>query len=117
MLAPGRVYPGQTVQVVADFSNASTELLFDPTTVTFKLMSPCGSSTSYVYGADTEVAKLATGEYQASVTVDRPGRWHYQWMITSGTPAVTTMAQGTIVVQDTPFYDGDWNDFGYRWYR
>lgn len=113
-LAPGRIYPNSTVQIIGDFTNTSTEAAFDPTTVTFKLISPCGAVSTYVYGTDTEVTKLAVGEYQAAVTPDRPGRWHYQWVLTSGTPTVTTISEGRFLVQDTPFYDAYWNDSAYR---
>jgi hypothetical protein len=105
MLEPGRTYPDSTKQITVDFRNSSGTL-FDPTTVVFKLYSPGGVETTYTYGEDSECQKTATGQYVAYATLDEPGRWFYQWVITSGSPEVTSIAQGNVIVRNTPFYSG-----------
>lgn len=52
----------------------------DSATVTFYRVLPNGVLITYVYGVAPEVAKLATGVYGCTVSVDQPGResWRYQ---------------------------------------
>lgn len=106
-LAPGRIYAGSPVRVGAHFEEDDGDDV-DPTTVTFKLRSPLGVETTYVWGTDDEVVKEDTGDYYAVVTPDQGGRWLWRWQ-TTGTDK-TIAFEGDFVVQDSQFsgFESDW---------
>jgi hypothetical protein len=72
MLAPGKIYPGDTKRIAVNFQNTDDDDT-DPSTVTFKLRSPGGIETSYEYGTDAELVKSSTGDYYVDVTPDFDG--------------------------------------------
>jgi len=49
----------------------------DPNTVTFEVKNPAGTTTSYVYGTDSNVTKAATGDYDCDIDVEAAGIWYY----------------------------------------
>lgn len=51
---------------------------FDPDVVRFKVRDPAGTTTTYVYGTDANVTKVATGDYECEVDVDTAGMWLYR---------------------------------------
>jgi hypothetical protein len=53
---------GDSPVFTVTFRNIS-EVVTDPTTVTFMWRVPAGTETSYVYGVASEVAKTSTGVY------------------------------------------------------
>ena len=55
-----------------------SDVLTDPTTVTFQLKDPNDVITTYVYGTDAEVVKSAVGVYYMDVTVSAAVTWHYR---------------------------------------
>ena len=103
MLAPGRQYVNSPIRIGAHFEDdGGTDI--DPTTVTFRLMSPQGVETSYVYGTDAEVVKIDTGDFYAEVTPDESGRWFWRWQ-TTGTNK-TLAFEGNFLVQYSQFIEG-----------
>ena len=102
MLTPGRQYVNTKVRVAINFQDENRTDT-DPSTVTFKLFSPVGATTSYVYGTDAALIKAKTGDYYIDVTPDQSGRWYYRWEST-GTNS-TIAIEGSFVVQRSPFYE------------
>jgi len=110
LLTPGRIYPGSTVRITGEFFD-NEDVDTDPTTsVTFKLRSPAGVETSYVYGTDGEVQKQSTGNYTADIYVDEGGRWLYRWQAETG-DSISIAGEGNIVVQGSTFdgFTGSWS--------
>lgn len=103
MLTPGRKVIGTTVRVAANFQDDDRNDV-DPSTITFKLMSPYGTTTSYVYGTDAALVKLSTGDYMIDVVPDASGRWHYRWESTGNNTAIKF--NGNFVVEYDPFEEG-----------
>lgn len=107
-LAPGPYYPGTPVRLTLALYDDDGNPV-DPDAVTFKLMSPCGAVTSYVYGVDTQVQKASAGNYYADVTPDAGGRWPFRWETTGDSKTITK--EGDILVQCSPFTDGVWDAY------
>lgn len=107
-LAPGRYFVNTSMRLTAHFENdAGTDV--DPSTVTFRLMSPCGVESSYVYGTDSEVGKSSVGDYYADFVPDEAGRWFYRW---ESTGTGTTIAhEGNFLIQASPFYDSPFTGY------
>lgn len=101
MLIPGKIIQGTTIRVAANFQN-SADADVDPSTVTFRLMSPWGNETSYVYGTDAELVKQDTGDFYVDVTMTEAGRYTYRWETTGTNQNLVT--EGTYVVTASPFY-------------
>ena len=57
------------------FQDQSTGNPTDPDVVRFKVRTPSGTVTPYVYGTDTEVVKDGTGDYHMIVRPDEAGEW------------------------------------------
>lgn len=111
MFGPGRIYPGGVARVTVTFTDSNGDAV-DPTTVTFRLMTPCHVESSYVYGTDSELTQTATGNYQMlvpSTLLDRGGRYHYRWQ-TTGT-GTTTALEGVFTVTSSPFFDDCCSDY------
>jgi hypothetical protein len=102
MLVAGRIYQGTTLRVPVAYSD-SNGVDVDPTTVTFKLMAPDRTTTTYVYGTDAQVVKESVGDYYVDVVPTQAGRWWYQWLSTGTGTATAT--EGNFVVQTSVFYD------------
>lgn len=101
MLIPGRIYVNTTIRIPVNYQNDQGEDI-DPDTVTFKLSSPNGTITTFVYGTDAEVSKTSTGDYYIDVIPDLPGRWFFRWDSTGMNKA--TAVEGDFVVQTSAFY-------------
>ena len=112
-----RIIPGRneinTTQVVDISFLDEDDTLTNPTTVTFKTRSPCGTETTYVYGTDGEVTRSSTGIYRAAVAPDEGGRWAYRWETTGP----VYVKAGTFLVQASPFsaFNDTWWTGGF-WY-
>lgn len=109
LLTPGRIYPGSTVRITGEFFD-SDDVDTDPSTsITFKLRSPTGVETSYVYGTDAEVQKQSTGNYTADIYLDEGGRWLYRWQAATGDD-ISVAGEGAILVQASKFdgFTGGW---------
>jgi hypothetical protein len=76
---PSRYLIGQQAKCSASFSDAATNTLVDPLTVTCKLMPPSGSVTTYVYGSHVQLVKAAVGRYYVLVDLDTAGKWYYRF--------------------------------------
>jgi len=101
-LVPGRIYIESTVRIPVNYSDANGADT-DPDTVTFKLYSPSGETTTYVYGTDAEISRTSTGDYFIDVVPTEAGRWFYRW-VSTGTYKASAV-EGTFVVQASPFFE------------
>lgn len=81
---------GQKVRCSVQFK--VSDVLTDPTTVTFKSKKPSGSITTLVYGADAAVVKDGVGLYHADVTTDEKGEWNFRFEGTGVCTAVEEAA-------------------------
>lgn len=101
-LVPGRIYVESTVRIPVNYEDAS-HADTDPDTVTFKLYSPSGVVSTYVYGTDAEINRSSVGDYYIDVVPTESGRWFYRWVSTGTFKA--SAVEGTFVVQASPFFD------------
>lgn len=109
LLTPGRIYPGSTVRITGEFFD-NDDVDTDPaTSITFKLRSPAGVESSYVYQTDGEVQKSSTGNYTADIYVDEGGRWLYRWEAVTTGP-IYIGGEGSFIVQASSFdnFTGTW---------
>ena len=91
----GDYLEGSTVRVQATFVVGGVNT--DPTTVTLKVKSPAGVTTTYTYAGAT-VTKSATGIYYKDLgptILDVPGKWYYRWI---GTGAAAGVAETLLTI-------------------
>lgn len=51
----------------------------DPPVINVKVQDPRYDDTTYTYGTDANVEKLATGIYRCTIKPMIPGMWYYRW--------------------------------------
>jgi hypothetical protein len=78
---------GDQVQVTATFTNLAGALA-NPTTLTWQVLQPGGTSTTYTE-VSPEVANTSTGIWTLTfvITANDPGRWHVRSRGTAGVKA------------------------------
>jgi hypothetical protein len=110
MLYPGKNYVNSPVRLGFHMEDQALGDV-DPVTVKCSVLSPSGTKTTYVYGTDSNVYRLDTGDYTCDVTPDRAGRWHYRWETTGA--GRTLALEGNFLVQKSEFFDGYdiWRDW------
>ena len=101
-LAPGKHYINSPIRLRVNLTDDDGND-YDPETVTFKTVDPCGVAASYVYGTDSEVTRIDSGDYAADITPGSAGRWFFRWESTNGVIAL----EGDFLVQDSAFYPWD----------
>lgn len=57
----------------------NNDALVDPDTVKVTVTDPSGTSTTYVYGTDSEVVKESTGTYRIDIDLNAKGDWIVRW--------------------------------------
>jgi hypothetical protein len=60
------IWPGKVLRQTVTFRDPNGNVV-DPSTVTLYVVPTVGTSATYVYGSGTEIAKVSTGVYRASV--------------------------------------------------
>ncbi len=73
---------GQTERWIAKFRDEDGAL-FDPDDVNFEITDPNGAVTTYVYGTDAEVTKIAPGVYRCDQAWTAEHRWYVRAYSTS----------------------------------
>lgn len=73
---------GVVVRLSAAFTNLAGAPV-DPGGVTFKIKSPLGVITTYVYLVDGQLLKDSTGNYHVDFEPDKQGKWAVRWIGTS----------------------------------
>lgn len=85
---------GQQIKLSGFFSLASSGAGTDPTTITVKVKTPAGVTTTWVYGVDSQVVKSGTGDYYANWTITESGTHWYEW---NGTGAVIAATEKSFI--------------------
>lgn len=105
-MRPGRLYINSPLRLTASFTDDGGAAV-TPDAVTFKVMSPSGVLTSYVFLTDDEVQQLDDDSFAADITPDEAGRWRFRWE-TTGT-GTTFATEGDFLVMASDFYeDTNW---------
>ncbi|HKX83400.1 MAG TPA: hypothetical protein VJL58_04195 [Pyrinomonadaceae bacterium] len=93
-------YPfGTQVRCSVVFRNAAGDEA-DPTTVTFRVRDPEGTTIVYVYNTDPELVRSAAGRFYVLVTADNTRTWIYRF---EGTGAVVAADEKTFHVEESAF--------------
>lgn len=71
---------GDLVRCSAVFNDGAADV--DPSTVTFKVKTPSGAVTTYVYNTDVQLVKDSTGNYHVDVSATAPGEWAVRYSST-----------------------------------
>lgn len=100
MLTPGKIWPGTTMTLTAQFTDDSG-VLSNPTTVVFKTYGPDKRIKTYTYGVDSNMTRPSTGNYQATFVPDQGGRWRIRWETTGG----VLVTEDDFIVKDSAFID------------
>ena len=66
------------IQTSTPFTDVETDTATDPAVVRMKVRSPSGTSTTYTYGDDDDVERVAAGDYQMYVNASEVGDWYYR---------------------------------------
>lgn len=69
---------GDAEKITATFKNSS-DALTNPTTVTFTMIEPDGTTTLYTSGVNNEISSVATGIWNVTWTFTQEGRHHVVW--------------------------------------
>lgn len=69
---------GDLVRCKGTFKDSSG-VAIDPGVVRFKVKSPAGTTTEYVYGDDGELVRVSVGVYQADINASLSGNWFYRF--------------------------------------
>lgn len=77
-----------------------SNVLTDPTTVTFKYKKPDGTIVTLVYGTDVSLVKASTGIYYVDVDIDASGQWFYRF---EGTGTVKAASESKFTVRVSEF--------------
>jgi hypothetical protein len=72
---------GDVVRCTGTFTTAAG-VATDPTAVNFRVKTPAGTVTTYVYGTDAELVKASTGVYYVDVSLTMAGSWTYRFYST-----------------------------------
>jgi hypothetical protein len=87
---------GQLVRCYGTFSDEAGTTATDPTTITFKFKNPAGTTTTYVYGTDSQLVKIGTGRYRVDVSGSSAGVWWYRF---EGTGTVQAADEGQFLIE------------------
>lgn len=90
---------GDLVRCTATFAT-NAGVATDPTAVIFQVSDPAGTTTTYVYGTDTQLVRSATGMYYVDVDANRSGTWRYRFYSTGTGQAAD---EGAFKVKDSWF--------------
>ena len=69
---------GDVVRCSVAFTDSASAAL-DPDVVTFKVLTPAATTTTYVYGTDAELVKDSTGNYHVDVDATANGAYIYRF--------------------------------------
>lgn len=90
------LYVGDVNHIDFDLRNPDTRAFVDPTALDVIVTAPSGTSTTYTYGAGTEITKSATGKFRCAVPCTEAGRWSF--VISSPGPVAQGAKAGTFNV-------------------
>lgn len=91
---------GTRVRISATITDIS-DVLTDPTNLTFKFIDPLDVETEYVYLTDPELVNDGVGLFHVDLTITISGAWHYRYETT-----------GNVVIASESFLLGSVSRFG-----
>ena len=71
----GAINVGDEVPLPLDVFDVIADALVDPTTLSFFVLSPDGTSHTYVNGTDAEVERVSVGRFRLTVYATQAGKW------------------------------------------
>lgn len=71
---------GDLARVTVDYARNGSAI--DPTTVSLVVRAPDGTPSTYVYGTDVELVRVAQGSYRVDLDVEQAGIYRYRWTST-----------------------------------
>jgi len=72
----------------------SESVAVDPPLINVKVQDPNYDDTTYTYGVDPAVEKLATGVYRCTIKPTLPGTYYYRWEAVDPAAYITTAMEG-----------------------
>lgn len=72
----------------------ASEVAVDPPLINVKVQDPNHVDTTYTYGVDASVEKLAVGIYRCTIKPTIPGMWYYRWEAVDPSSAIVTAMEG-----------------------
>jgi len=75
------------------FLNGNNEPV-DPAVINVKVQAPDRTDTTYTFGTDLNVEKLATGQYRCTIKPLTPGAWVYRWEAVDPSAVIVTALEG-----------------------
>jgi hypothetical protein len=72
----------------------SESVAVDPPMVKVKVQDPARVSTTYTYGVDANVEKLAVGIYRCTIKPMISGIWYYRWEAVDPAAFITSALEG-----------------------
>lgn len=90
---------GDKVRLTATFTNLAGTAT-DPSTVTFRMKLPGGTTTTYTYGSTAELVKSSTGVYYVDWTFSVAGSHYYRF---AGTGTVAAADEGVLTPRRSQF--------------
>lgn len=101
MPTPFNIYDiGNAVRCSVTFRTISN-IIADPNSVFFHLMTPSGTTHLYTYGANSELQKLTTGVYYVDVLAQQQGAYYYRF---EGSGTIQSAEESYFVVRPSVFY-------------
>lgn len=92
---------GTAVRVTAAFTDVAGAP-GDPTGVVFKVRTPAGIETEYVFGVDVAVVKTGVGAYYFDIYLTTHGTYFYRWV---GSGSIIKGFEGSLKVKRSYFED------------
>jgi len=90
---------GDKIRATATFTDPDDGSPITPTTVSFRVVTPAGVGTTYVYGVDEEVTLISTGVYRVLIDLEESGKYKVRvWSTGTGQAAEL----GTVIVERDP---------------
>jgi hypothetical protein len=89
---------GDMVRLAATFEIETVDT--DPSTITFKILAPDGTVTTYVFGTDVQLERDAAGAYHVDWSVTKVGTYHYRF---EGTGTAQAAQEGYFYVNKSVF--------------
>jgi hypothetical protein len=89
---------GDLVRLGAAFTKSGVAT--DPTTLTLKIRTPGGVTTTYTYPTDAQLSRDGPGLYHLELALGASGTWVYRW---AGTGAAQAAEEGEVNVRASNF--------------
>lgn len=90
---------GDTTRMTGAFTD-STGAPANPTATSFSILTPAGTTTTYVYPTDVQIVRDSTGNFHVDWPLAIEGLHYYRFL---GSGAVARSVTNSLSVRDTPW--------------